>query len=78
MAKAIDFLRATTDICKGSNFTNITLLKGAIKQSKYYVMSFDYYTYSGGSRGLQPDAEIQTPSGDKAYLYCVDRYKDSH
>lgn len=78
MAKAIDFLRATTDIYKGSEFTNITVLKGTLKQNKYYVMSFDYYTYSGGSRGLRPDVVIQTRSGETAYLYCVDGYKDSH
>lgn len=76
MAKAINLLRACNNIIKGSSFTNITIVSGKLSQKKYYIMSFDYYVFSGGSNGVEPDVIILTSCGEKAYLYVVDGYKE--
>ena len=76
MAKAINLLKACNDIYKGSKFTNITIVSGKLSQKKYYIMSFNYFTFSGGFNGIEPDVIILTSCGEKAYLYVVDGYKE--
>ena len=76
MAKVINLLKACNDFYKGSQFTKSTIVSGKLSQKKYYIMSFDYYTFSGGSNGVAPDVTILTSCGEKAYLYAVDGYKE--